>query len=64
MKVHFHLYWTDTGTNTISVSDYQVQLGTTIDDVKTILSQAMRNQMDPNHGDADGDVDESKLKRW
>ena len=64
MKVHFHLYWTDTGTNTISVSDYQVQIWTTIDDVKTILSQAMRNQMDPNHGDADGDVDESKLKRW
>jgi len=24
--VHFHLYWTDTGTNTISVSDYQVKL--------------------------------------
>ena len=63
-KVHFHLYWTDTGTNTISVSDYQVQIWTTIDDVKTILSQVMRNQMDPNHGDADGDVDESKLKRW
>ena len=25
-KVHLHLYWTDTGTNTISVSDYQVSM--------------------------------------